>query len=435
MSAARPSAGAGDPVGGAAPALHAVANAVLALAPWRQFLCRACGWIYDEALGDPDSGLAPGTRFEDIPEDWACPLCGVTKSDFEPQERTGVPAPVAACLAAAPVRPRGAAGVVIVGGGTAGWEVVHALRERDARLPITLVTACPGDRYDKPLLSVALARGLDPDALVKETGAAAARRLGVRLLADTHAVRICRDTRQLRTTRGTLRYEHLVLAHGARAALPPQLPAALCWRVNDLRAYRRLRSALGDAPRDVVVVGAGLVGCELANDLALAGHVVTLLDTQPQPLGRWPAEQAGAPLLRAWAGLPIRFEGGVQVAGVERTGAGRACVNTLDGRRFEADAVVAATGLRTPSRLAAGAGLAWEDGIAVDAHTLRTSDARIHALGDCITVDGQASRFIEPIVRQARTIAADITGGAAVPYEPRAGVVRVKTTSLPLTLH
>jgi hypothetical protein len=65
------------------------------------------------------------------------------------------------------------------------------LRARDATCPITLVTACAGDVYDKPLLSVALARHLAPEKLVKETGAAAARRLGVRLLAHTQAVRIC----------------------------------------------------------------------------------------------------------------------------------------------------------------------------------------------------------------------------------------------------
>jgi len=55
--------------------------------PWRQYICRACGLIYDEEEGDPDSGLAPGTRFEDIPDDWECPLCGVTKTDFELFER------------------------------------------------------------------------------------------------------------------------------------------------------------------------------------------------------------------------------------------------------------------------------------------------------------------------------------------------------------
>ena len=64
----------------------AVAAAVADMAPYRQFICHACGWIYDEAQGDPDSGLAPGTRFEDIPQDWSCPLCGVTKADFSPYE-------------------------------------------------------------------------------------------------------------------------------------------------------------------------------------------------------------------------------------------------------------------------------------------------------------------------------------------------------------
>ena len=51
--------------------------------PLGRWLCEACGLVYDEARGDPDSGLAPGTRFEDIPEDWTCPVCGVDKSFFE----------------------------------------------------------------------------------------------------------------------------------------------------------------------------------------------------------------------------------------------------------------------------------------------------------------------------------------------------------------
>ena len=52
--------------------------------PLGRWLCEACGLVYDEVRGDPDSGLAPGTRFEDIPEDWYCPDCGTEKQDFEP---------------------------------------------------------------------------------------------------------------------------------------------------------------------------------------------------------------------------------------------------------------------------------------------------------------------------------------------------------------
>lgn len=48
--------------------------------------CRVCGYIYDEAVGDPEHGLAPGTRWEDVPADWTCPECGAGKSDFDRME-------------------------------------------------------------------------------------------------------------------------------------------------------------------------------------------------------------------------------------------------------------------------------------------------------------------------------------------------------------
>ena len=51
--------------------------------PFRKYQCGTCGFIYDEALGLPLEGLAPGTRFEDIPDDWSCPDCGMSKDQFE----------------------------------------------------------------------------------------------------------------------------------------------------------------------------------------------------------------------------------------------------------------------------------------------------------------------------------------------------------------
>jgi rubredoxin len=50
----------------------------------QKYVCVACGWEYDPEIGDPDGGVAPGTSFEDIPEEWVCPLCGVGKDMFEP---------------------------------------------------------------------------------------------------------------------------------------------------------------------------------------------------------------------------------------------------------------------------------------------------------------------------------------------------------------
>lgn len=52
----------------------------------KKYVCDVCGWEYDEALGDPDNGIAPGTKFEDLPEDFVCPLCGVGKESFSQGE-------------------------------------------------------------------------------------------------------------------------------------------------------------------------------------------------------------------------------------------------------------------------------------------------------------------------------------------------------------
>lgn len=51
----------------------------------KSYVCKICGYVYDPVVGDPDGGIAPGTAFEDIPDDWTCPMCGVTKADFEPE--------------------------------------------------------------------------------------------------------------------------------------------------------------------------------------------------------------------------------------------------------------------------------------------------------------------------------------------------------------
>ena len=119
-----------------------------------------------------------------------------------------------------------------------------------ATLPITLVTAaCEGDRYDKPLLSVAMARQLDLLALVSETGRDAALRLGVTPAGHTHAVRICADTANCAPRgRAALRPSGVGPWCPGRFLLPPGCHASLCWRVNHLDAYQRLRQHLGDQP-------------------------------------------------------------------------------------------------------------------------------------------------------------------------------------------
>ena len=51
-----------------------------------KYVCSICGYVYDPEQGDPDNGVAPGTKWEDVPEDWECPVCGAAKEDFEKEE-------------------------------------------------------------------------------------------------------------------------------------------------------------------------------------------------------------------------------------------------------------------------------------------------------------------------------------------------------------
>jgi rubredoxin-NAD+ reductase len=396
--------------------------------PWRQYICLACGLIYDEEQGDPDSGLLPGTRFEDIPDDWECPLCGVTKTDFELLEAKPVNTAVLTDVSLS-----NTPGIIIVGAGIAGWSVAEAIRSLDQTTPITLVSACNANRYHKPELSVALSRGQQPETLIRETAIDAANRLGVRLLSETFVVGLSAARRELRTTRGSLPYTRLVLAQGAKPALPDELPASLCWRINDLAGWGGLQQQLASGSQQVAIVGAGMVGCELAEDLTRAGHQVTLLDRQLLPLNGLMPPEAGQALQQSLSALGVNYRPSVQVAAVS-TEDGRKQVKLDSGEILEVDQLIAATGLKTDNRLAQQAGLAFNAGIVVD-ENMRSSDPYIYALGDCISLDGKPCRFIEPIQQQASTVAAAVLGFETTPYQHKMPVIRLKTRALPLVLH
>jgi rubredoxin-NAD+ reductase len=322
--------------------------------------------------------------------------------------------------------------VVIVGAGLAGFNVARALRKRDASVPIVVVTADGGDYYSKPMLSNALTLKKDAGSLVLSARDAIAQELGVAIRAQTRVERIDAARREIFWEGGGERYASLVLAMGADPVNPrfEGDGAGEVFHVNDLAGYARWRSAIG-AARRVVVVGAGLVGCEFANDLAAAGVEVTVVDMLAMPLARMCPPECATALRDALSTAGVRWRLRCGVRAIDRHADGLR-VELADGEAIACDAVLVAIGLRARTALAREAGLAVAAGIVVDAH-LETSVPGIYAIGDCAEQDGRLRPFVMPITVGAKPLAATLAGcRTRVAYPPMPIVV--KTPACPVTI-
>jgi rubredoxin-NAD+ reductase len=329
--------------------------------------------------------------------------------------------------------------IIIVGAGMAGYTLAREFRKLDRITPLMLVAGDAGAAYAKPMLSNALALGKDWHQLASSDAAGMAATLGAQVLTHTRVTAIDPEARRIDTDEGSFAYRKLVLALGAD---PIRLPlagnaAAEVLSVNHLDDYRLLRERLAaaGAQAHVAIIGAGLIGCEFADDLAAAGYRVTLVDPNPRLLCALAAPALSDALARAWGSRPITLSLGTVATSLAHTADGLA-LTLADGGVVRADLVLSAVGLRPSVGLARQAGLATARGIVVDDHG-RTSAPDIYALGDCAeyTVDGVGTvmPYVAPMLAAARAIASTLAGKAA-PIALKRDAVIVKTPSCKLAL-
>lgn len=390
----------------------------------KKWQCLICGFIYDEAEGWPDDGIPAGTRWEDVPEDWTCPDCGVTKADFEMLALEEIPAEEAEATGPRPI--------IIIGSGLAGVTVAREFRKLDKDTPLTLITSDDGRYYSKPMLSNALAQGKDAVTLATATPAQLGEQLQARIITDTRVYAIDSERRMVRSHLGDLPYARLVLALGAN---PIRLPlegdgAVDVLSVNDLMDYGVFRAAITGKQR-IAIMGAGLIGCEFANDLFNAGFGVEVIDPAPHPLTRLMPEPAGQALQAGLARLGVSWHLGTVVEQVTRAGKGYG-LTLANGNHLPVDAVLSAIGLRPRTELAREAGLLIERGIVVD-RFLQTSEEDIYALGDCAEVERLVLPYIMPIMHAARALAKTLAGNRTPVSYPAMPVV-VKTPAHPVVI-
>ncbi|WP_263770505.1 FAD-dependent oxidoreductase [Propionivibrio soli] len=325
---------------------------------------------------------------------------------------------------------RGASALVIIGSGLAAWSLAREFRKLDARMPVTLITRDSGDYYSKPMLSNALSNGKTAAQLISATRSAMAEQLDVNVMAFTQVTAIDPIAHTVSTTGGTVAYRRLVLATGSdplRLSLQGDAVDQVL-SVNDLADYARFRETLANAER-VTIIGAGLIGCEFANDLARAGYLVDVVAPDAQPLSRLIPPEVGARVRDALSCEGVRFRLGVSVNAVYESGQG-VQLELGDGERLTTQVVLSAVGLRPRTDLARTAGLQTNRGIVVN-RQLQSSEPDIYALGDVAEVEGQLLPFVMPLLQSARTLAAHLAGQEATLRYPAMPIV-VKTPAIPV---
>lgn len=320
------------------------------------------------------------------------------------------------------------AAIVIIGSGLAGYTVIREIRKLNKEIPITLVTKEPGYFYSKPMLSTALASKKDAAQLVSTTADGMVAQLELNILSETDVKAIDSAKQLISTSKGEIFYSKLVLALGAdQIRLPLQGNAANeVLTVNDLEDYIKFRNAI-NGKKKIAILGAGLIGCEFANDLVLGGYEVEVIDLAPQALGRLIPEMAANDLQSKLGAAGVRWHFSTTVQSIDRAN-DHLKITLANGNVITSDVVLSAVGLRPRLDLAKASGIATDIGIQVN-RELETNVPHVYALGDCAEVEGLVLPYVMPIMQAARALAVTLTGQRTALTYP-AMPVMVKTPAL-----
>ena len=316
--------------------------------------------------------------------------------------------------------------IIIVGSGFAGITFAEKLRTLDPEAAISLVTRESDGFYSRPLLSHGFSKaGIEQSIILKPFSALVQNRIDV--YSDTDVTGIDRTNKAITINTGNrtalLNYDKLVLAPGSAAFVPPPFRAdGECFQLlnslDDLKKLRASREALSkqNTPPHWAIIGGGLIGCEVASDLAVAGDKVTLYHAMDRLMERQLVNEDSAKLLTVMQSNSIKVLFEQSVKGFRKE-ADKILVDSDETAAF--DAVIVACGFKPRTELAAAAGLSVNRGIRVTPY-LQTNDPDIFALGDAAELpDGKLYAFILPIRSQAQWLADYLTGSPEnLPWTP-----------------
>lgn len=297
--------------------------------------------------------------------------------------------------------------MVIIGSGHAGLTLAKQIRLQSKSASIAIITADDDEVYAKPMLSNAFNKKLDRKKLVQQKLSDWSQKSKVDVFLQCSVVDIDCDNRILTTVEKKFLYRNLIFCVGAITRYPETLDSVtpgVTWRgLNTLDDYVELTRSL-KKPSQVTILGAGLIGCELANDLALSGHKVAVISSDTRPLQRYLPKALSQALLDSLNAIGVQW-----FLDQEIEGANGNCIVTNSSELPVSDVFVAATGLSPRVALASKIGLRTNIGIVCNNY-MQTSKPGIYALGDCAEQNGKLHMYIDAINISARALAKTLTG-------------------------
>lgn len=324
--------------------------------------------------------------------------------------------------------------LVIIGSGLAGYLFAKEWRKLNKTRSLEIFTKDDGSFYSKPQLSTALTQKKSPSNLVISDVHAMEKQLNAVIHPRTEVT--CIDTHKKiifykkNNEEKALEYSDLVLGLGARKVKPSLEGNAVneVQSVNDLEDYRHFYQWL-EGKQHIIIMGAGLVGCEFANDLIESGYQVDVIDAKHYPLARLVPKPIGIGFAKALEKRGLNWHFNHLVTAVNRND-NRCRVTLSDNTHLEADGVFCAIGIRPNIDLAQRSGIDVNCGIVVD-RWLKTSADHVYALGDCAEVQGKVYQHIAPLLQCARALAKIMEGGKDPVHYPAMPIV-VKTPICPV---
>lgn len=304
--------------------------------------------------------------------------------------------------------------IVIIGTGLAGYMLAKEFRALDANAPLIIITAKKGNFYSKPQLSTALSMKRTPEQLVTVPAAEMAERLNAILHTQTTVTSIDHENNEISFVKSgqqseTIQYSKLVLATGSNTIHPPLQgnAASDIISVNDLEQYEQFRELIADKKR-VAVLGAGLVGCEFANDLSNVGYDVTVIAPAPYPVDRLLPQEIATELQQALEQNGVTWCLNTLPQSVDRID-DQYVVQGDNQSVIKADIVMSAIGIVPCKDLAQQSGLTVNRGVIVN-RQLQTSAPNVYALGDCAEVNGLVLCYTAPLLKCAKSLAKTLAG-------------------------